>query len=94
MNLLLKNNDFNLTKLLKYQLNKNGYKIVQSDNIDSAIEINKDYQFQVIVVDLHTQNNIEEIKLFKEINQEVIIIITVEFGNVDSAVKSCKMGID
>ena len=42
MNLLLKNNDFNLTKLLKYQLNKNGYKIVQSDNIDSAIEINKD----------------------------------------------------
>ncbi|MCK5032470.1 MAG: hypothetical protein KAS18_02525 [Calditrichia bacterium] len=85
-----------MTKLLKYQLNKNGYKIVQSDNIDSAIEINKDYQFQVIVVDLHTQNNIEEIKfkLFKEINQEVIIIITVEFGNVDSAVKSCKMGID
>ena len=72
--MLLINYDSNLAKLLTYQLNKNGYKIIQSDNINSAIEINKDHQFQVIVVDLHTQISIEEnkVKLFKEIYRKLI----------------------
>jgi DNA-binding NtrC family response regulator len=30
----------------------------------------------------------------KEINPELIIILTVEFGSVDAAIKACKIGAD
>jgi len=75
---------------------KNGYKIVHTDNINSAIEINKEWPFNVIVIDLNNLNELgaNDFYLFKEINPDVIIIITVEFGNIDSAIKSCKMGVD
>ena len=96
MDLLLINSDFNLKKLLTYHLEKKGFSIESRDSLLDSLEIINSKSFKVIVIDLIDQNNLDEknLNILKLKNPDVIIIITVEFGKVDLAIKACKMGAD
>ncbi len=96
MNLLIVNKDINATNLLRFHLEKNNFTITHTEIYENIVEINQKHFFDVIVADFDQNNKFEEniFQKLKEINPEIIIILTVEFGNVDNAIKACKSGAD
>lgn len=96
MNLLIINKDIDTANLLKFQLEKNNFIVTHIENSDKAIEICQNYLFDVIVFDFDEKENLD-VNIFeklKETNPEIIIILTVEFGSADAAIKACKKGPD
>ncbi len=96
MNLLIIYKDFNAANVLKIQLEKNNLLTTLIENSDNVIEICKNNFFDVIVFDFDEKDNasISILQTLKETNPELIIILTVEFGSVDAAIKACKIGAD
>ena len=92
MNLLIINKDINATNLLRFQLEKNNYIVTHTENYESIVDINQKYLFDVIVADFDQNNKFEEnvFQKLKEINPEIIIILTVDFEYVDAAIKARK----
>lgn len=75
-------------------LTEDGYKVCQAGNKKEAIEQVASGEIDLALLDLNlgAENGIDVLKILKELDPELLVIIITGFGSVESAVDALKMG--
>ena len=96
MRIILITKDTNEAKLLNFQLEKKGFRITHNETVEDALKLCQTQKCDIIIINIENFVNFdnEYLKIFKENNPEILIILTVEFGSVDMAIHACKQGAD
>ena len=94
MKLLLIDDDFNLSKVLVYQLQKNGYDVSTAKNGEEGLSLFLKNDFDIVVTDIQMPDitGIEVLRRIRHLNNEVIVIIITAHGSVENAIEACRLG--
>ena len=94
MKILLIDDDFNLSKVLTYQLQKNGYDVRSANSGTSGLDIFKKEKFDIVITDIQMPDvsGIEVLQEIRRFDKIVIIIIITAHGSADNAIEACKLG--
>lgn len=85
-------------KLIRWSLNKyfstDGYQVSEAESASEGLEKVKESVPDLVLLDVRLPdlNGIEVLKTIKEIDPDIITIVMTAYGEVDSAVKSLKLG--
>ncbi len=92
--ILIVEDERNQRILLKNLLQKENYKVIEAENGNEAINICKEEEIDLILLDqkLPDISGIEILKKIKEINPLNTVIMITAFGNIRDAVNSIKEG--
>ncbi|GAB4380321.1 MAG: sigma-54 dependent transcriptional regulator [Calditrichia bacterium] len=96
MNVLLIDDDFNLSKVLSYQLEKNGYTVVTANSGREGLRLFEKQDFDIVLTDIRMPD-ISGIQVLQEIrkqNPQIIIIMITAYGSVENALEACRLGAD
>ncbi|HHM02637.1 MAG TPA: sigma-54-dependent Fis family transcriptional regulator [Caldithrix abyssi] len=96
MRVLLIDDDFNLNKVIGYQLEKNGYQVESSSNGREGIERFKKGGHDIVISDIQMPDvsGIEVLREVRRLNKKTVIIMITAYGSVDNAIEACRMGAD
>lgn len=91
---LLADDDENLRRVLEFQLNEAGYKVIPASDGQEALTIFEQSEVDCIVTDLRMPrlSGLELLEKIKAKNGEVPVIVTTAFGEVETAVSAMKLG--
>ena len=92
--ILVVDDERGMCELLKDTLVKEGYDVRVSDNPLKAIEIVKDVNIDIAMLDLvmPEMDGIDVLKEIKEIQPDIVVIIMTAYGTIDTAVEAMKLG--
>ena len=92
--ILVLDDEKNLLKVIKMRLEANGYQVATALQAETAIEIAKNDEIDLALVDLKLagKNGIEVMEELHQINPEMPIIILTAYGTIKSAVEAMKRG--
>ncbi|HED11919.1 MAG TPA: sigma-54-dependent Fis family transcriptional regulator [Caldithrix abyssi] len=96
MRVLLIDDDFNLNKVIGYQLEKNGYKVDQCANGSDGIAQFKKGRHDIVITDIQMPDvsGIDVLKEVRRISTQTVIIMITAYGSVDNAIEACRLGAD
>ncbi len=92
--ILVVDDDLNILRVLKMRLEAEGYLVTTVAEAHEAIEIGKEEDFDLAIVDLKLtkQNGIELMEDLRQINSEMPVIILTAYGTIESAVEAMRKG--
>ena len=92
--ILAVDDDQNVLKILKMRLDAEGYKVTAISSGKGALEIMKDEDFDLALLDLKIaqENGIELMETMHSIDSEMPIIILTAYGTIESAVEAMRKG--
>ncbi len=93
--ILLIDDEENLLKTISLNLEKFNFKVTCAANIETAIQIFNDNNFDVILCDLKIKNSIggiDFLEIVRKKDPDIIFILITAYGNIENAVKAMKMG--
>ncbi len=96
MKVLLIDDDVNLSKVITYQLEKNGHQVSSVHRGLEGLARFETESFDLILSDIQMPD-ITGIQVLQEIrrkNRQVIIILITAYGSVENALEACRMGAD
>ncbi len=96
MRILLIDDDFNLNKVIGYQLEKNGYSVDQCANGRDGIASFKKGRHDIVISDIQMPDisGIEVLREVRRLSTQTVIIMITAYGSVDNAIEACRMGAD
>lgn len=96
MNILLIDDDKNLCRITKYQLEKNGYQVEVAYSGKEGLKKFEQTYFDVLVSDVQMPDisGLELVKRIREKNEDIPVIIITAFGSVESAIQASGVGAD
>jgi len=94
LKVLLIDDDFNLSKVLSYQLEKNGYTVATANNGKDGLDLFNKQDYNIVITDIQMPNisGIDVLRRIRKENEKVIIIIITAHGSVENAIEACKLG--
>jgi two-component system NtrC family response regulator len=94
MKLLLIDDDYNLSKVLSYQLQKNGFEVSTARNGEDGLSLFSKNKFEIIITDIQMPDitGIDVLRKIREQDAHTIIIIITAHGSVENAIEACKLG--
>ncbi len=94
MKVLLIDDDFNLCKVLAYQLEKNGFTVSTAKNGEEGISLFSKNEFDIVITDIQMPDisGIDVLRKIRGENEKVVIIIITAHGSVENAIEACKLG--
>jgi DNA-binding NtrC family response regulator len=94
LNVLLIDDDFNLCRVLAYQLEKNGYTVSTAENGREGLALFKSGQYAIVITDIQMPDisGIEVLRRIRKEDDRVIIIIITAHGSVENAIEACRLG--
>jgi len=94
LSILIIDNEYATQTLLANLLKQHGYKVKGDSDISEYLEQIKNNEFDLILTDLNLKNinTIELIKLIKQLNPNIEVIVLTEYGSIESAVEIMKLG--
>ncbi|HSB05390.1 MAG TPA: sigma-54 dependent transcriptional regulator [Thermodesulfobacteriota bacterium] len=92
--ILIVDDDRNLCKILKAQLEKSGFSVLVTHDVDSALLIVKEKDLDLIITDLKMpgKSGMDLLSLSKAEKPAVPVILITAYGNVEVAVTAIKKG--
>lgn len=93
--ILLIDDEENLLKTISLNLEKFNFEVTCAANIETAIQIFNDNNFDVILCDLKIKNSIggiDFLEIVKKKDPDIIFILITAYGNIENAVRAMKMG--
>jgi len=75
-------------------LRDDGYQVVQAVDSATALELlgNEEIDLALLDLNLGAENGIDVLKAMKEIDPELLVIVVTDYGSVETAVESLKLG--
>ncbi len=94
--ILLIDDDVNLNRVIRYQLEKHGFTVSVAYNGKDGLAIFKESPFDVVLTDIRMPDlsGIEVLKAIRDIDQQVIVIMITAYGTVEQAIHACNLGAD
>ena len=94
--LLLVDDDPIILEGIGDDLESNGYQVTRVSNGESAVDLLKTTQFDLVITDLvmDSTDGIQVLKKAKELNSDVQVIILTGFGDIDSAIEALRSHAD
>lgn len=94
MNVLLIDDDINLCKVLRYQLEKNGFTVSSANNGNEGINLFNKNDYDIVITDIKMPDisGIDVLRKIRSENDKVIIIIITAHGSVENAIEACRLG--
>ncbi len=94
--ILLIDDDVNLNRVIRYQLEKNGFAVTVAYNGKEGLTIFKESPFDVVLTDIRMPDlsGIDVLKAIRQIDQHVIVIMITAYGSVEQAIHACNLGAD
>ncbi len=94
MNVLLIDDDINLCKVLRYQLEKNGFTVSSANNGNEGINLFNKNDYDIVITDIKMPDisGIDVLRKIRRENDKVIIIIITAHGSVENAIEACRLG--
>ncbi len=94
--ILLIDDDVNLNRVIRYQLEKHGFTVSVAYNGKDGLAIFKESPFDVVLTDIRMPDlsGIEVLKAIRNIDQQVIVIMITAYGTVEQAIHACNLGAD
>ncbi len=91
---MLIDDDFNLCKVLAYQLEKNGFTVSTAKNGEEGISLFSKNEFDIVITDIQMPDisGIDVLRKIRGENEKVVIIIITAHGSVENAIEACKLG--
>ncbi|RMF58513.1 MAG: sigma-54-dependent Fis family transcriptional regulator [Calditrichaeota bacterium] len=92
--ILIIDDDINLTKVLSYQLEKQGYQVSVANRGKDGLERFKKLSPEVVLLDIQMPD-LSGIKVLEEIrrlDQQVVVIMITAYGSVENALEACRLG--
>jgi DNA-binding NtrC family response regulator len=95
-NILLIDDDANLNRVLKQQLQDEGYHVTSARDGESGLQLFRTGSFDIVISDLAMPgiNGMEVLRTVRDQNEAVIFILITAYGTVEDAVKACRLGAD
>ncbi len=92
--ILIVDDDTNILKVLQMRLEAEGYIATTFADIQKAIEITREEEFDLALVDLKlaSKNGIELMEILHDIRPEMAVIILTAFGTIESTVNAMQKG--
>ena len=93
-NIIIVDDDKNLTKMLAFILKEEGYEVVIFNEPDSCLSYLFDHTCNLIITDykMPGMTGIELLSKVKKYNSNIIVILLTAYGTVESAVDAMKLG--
>ena len=94
--LLLVDDDPFILEGIGDDLESNGYQVTPASSGESAVDLLKTSQFDLVITDLvmDSTDGIQVLKKAKELNPDVQVIILTGFGDIDSAIEALRSHAD
>ncbi len=94
--ILLIDDDFNLAKVISYQLKQQGFDVKVANSGSEGLKIFKNESFDVVISDIQMPDltGIELLTEIRKINENVVFILITAYGSVEQAIKACQIGAD
>ena len=92
--ILIVEDELNLRKLLSIFLSQEHYQVIAVDNAEDAIETLEQQPVDLILMDnrLPQMSGLEALKIIKQNNTDISIILMTAYAGVDTAVEALKLG--
>ncbi len=96
MDILLIDDDINLNKVIRYQLEQQGYHVDSTMNGTEGLRLFRRNMYDIIVCDIQMPDisGIEVLKEVRRENEETLFLIITAYGSVENAVEACRLGAD
>ena len=94
--ILLIDDDLNLSKIISYQLEKNGFRVTTANSGTQGLEFFHKNGFEIVLLDIQMPD-ISGIRVLEEIrrqNRGVIVIMITAYGSIENALEACRLGAD
>jgi DNA-binding NtrC family response regulator len=95
-NILLIDDDANLNRVLKQQLQDEGYHVTPATDGESGLQLFRTGSFDIVISDLAMPgiNGMEVLRTVRDQDEAAIFILITAYGTVEDAVKACRLGAD
>jgi len=96
LRILLIDDDFNLCKILAYQLENNGFNVTTANKGGDGLSLFNKQDFDIVITDIQMPDitGIEVLKKIRNQNNKVVIIIITAHSSVENAIEACRLGAD
>ncbi len=94
--ILLIDDDVNLNRVIRYQLEKQGYRVEVAFNGKEGLALFNEKPFDVVLTDIRMPDisGIDVLKEIRKIDRQVIVIMITAYGTVEQAIHACNLGAD
>jgi DNA-binding NtrC family response regulator len=94
--ILLIDDDANLNRVLKQQLQDEGYYVTPARDGESGLQLFRGGTFDIVISDLAMPgiNGMEVLRTVRDRDETVIFILITAYGTVEDAIKACRLGAD
>jgi two-component system NtrC family response regulator len=92
--ILLVDDDQSLRKILAFNLEQEGYSIIEASDGEQALKLCNEHDPDLVITDIKMPG-MDGVELLKEIKRrdiEKLVIVITAFGTVDSAIEAMKLG--
>jgi two-component system response regulator AtoC len=92
--ILVVDDDVYVREFIAETLRRKGYQLDQADSGESALEIIRQQEFDLIITDLKMKNvgGLDVLKASLEIQPDCRVMVITAFGTIDNAVEAMKLG--
>ena len=96
LRILLIDDDVNLNRVIRYQLEQHGYQVEVAYNGNEGLQLFREKPFDVVLSDIRMPDisGIDVLKAIRAIDQQVIVIMITAYGTVEQAIHACNLGAD
>jgi two-component system NtrC family response regulator len=93
---LLIDDDMNLAKVIGYQLQKNGFEVVTSNDGRDGLRLFNEQEFDIVITDIQMPGvtGIELLGKIRRQDKVVVVIIITAYGSIENAIEACRLGAD
>ncbi|MFQ5825010.1 MAG: sigma-54-dependent transcriptional regulator [bacterium] len=92
--LLIADDDSNFRNIISNRLVRKNYHVAIADNGDEAIKLCRNHTFDVALIDLRLPdiNGMELLRMLREVDEKLAIIIITGYPSIDTAVEAMSIG--
>ncbi|MBC8553128.1 MAG: sigma-54-dependent Fis family transcriptional regulator [Candidatus Brocadiales bacterium] len=92
--ILVTDDDESLRRVIEYNLDNKGYRLLLASNGEEALNIFKSEDVDVVVTDIKMEkmDGLELLEEIKRLNSNALVIMITAYGSIETAVKAMKLG--
>ncbi len=96
LRILLIDDDVNLSKVLSYQLQQQGFQVDAAANGSEGLEKFLAHEYDIVISDIQMPDvsGIDVLRAVRRQNEDVVVIMITAYGSVENAIEACHIGAD